>query len=133
MKKSTVLIVAITFVLSVVIVGVFGMKMMSYNTRIYVESIAPTSAHTNTPQRNFNIREDEKKKGEYTLILLYRKDMIVQLVEIEGLNVHIIKELEAGDSLAVRLNYRSTDGNGASFTIYLYVLTDELYYGMGER
>lgn len=42
MKKSTILILLIVFVLSVVIVGIFGMKIMSYNVKVYIDEITPT-------------------------------------------------------------------------------------------
>ncbi|MCM1289744.1 MAG: hypothetical protein NC132_04460 [Corallococcus sp.] len=47
MKKSTVLILLIVFVLSVVIVGIFGMKIMSYNVKVYIDRIVPTQVVLN--------------------------------------------------------------------------------------
>ena len=66
MKKSTVLIVLITFVISVIIVGIFGMQMMSYNTRIYVEHITPTEVITSSNVSDVEIVESKENAGDTT-------------------------------------------------------------------
>ncbi len=150
MKKSTVLIVVITFVISVVIVGVFGMQMMSYNTRIYVEEIVPTEVITSSNVSNVKIQKSAEREGEYSVILPYSEGLAVridfeidpadatdgnvelkatnsdaaELARIDGLTVHVLK---VG---TLRLNYRATDGSGAEITVYLFVLTPDLYYSM---
>ena len=47
MKKSTFLIILIVFVLSVVIVGLFGMKIRSYDVKVYITNIVPTEITLN--------------------------------------------------------------------------------------
>ncbi len=149
MKKSSVIIVLITFVLSVVLVGIFGMKMISYNTRIYVKSITPTEVTTsaNIPGVELGAGQEE---GAYILVLPYFDDLIVRIdyeidpadategaveltvpdpadqevVRLEGLNIHAQK---AGSA---RLHYRAKDGGGAEIDITLYLLDPQEYYAL---
>ncbi len=148
MRKSTALIVVITFVLSVVIVGVFGMRMMSYNTRIYVKEITPTEVVTSSEAGGV-LKKGEAER-EWNVFVPYSSDLTVRIdyaispadatnpkvelritssgtanyAELDGLNIHVNKEC------TVRLNYRATDGSGAEMTIYLYVLSPELFAQM---
>lgn len=46
MKKSTILILVIVFLGSVLVVGLFGMKSVPFEERIYIEQIIPTSIIT---------------------------------------------------------------------------------------
>lgn len=149
MKKSSVIIVIITFVLSVVLVGVFGMKMISYNTRIYVDAITPTEVTTsaNIPGVKLGSGQEE---GSYILVLPYFEDLVVRIdyelnpadatertveltvpdpadrevVEAEGLNLHAKKQGSA------RLHYRAKDGGGAEIDVTLYFLDPMEYYAL---
>ena len=47
-----------------------------------------------------------------------------ELVRIEGLTVYVLK---IG---TLRLNYRATDGSGTEITVYVHVLSPDLYYSM---
>lgn len=141
MKKSTVIIVAITFILSVVIVGVFGMQMMSFNTHIYVEKIIPTAIITSTGEAA-EINYDPET-NEYYTTLHYSEGLTVRIdyeinpadatnntvaltitnlneanpqAKLDGLTISILRKG------SVRLNYRATDGNGTEITFWLYVL-----------
>lgn len=142
MRKSTVIIVLLTFALSVVIVGVFGMQMMAYNTRIYVKKITPTHVTTNTGA-TADIEQDEKDENLYQVILHYTEGLIVRIDyeidpvdatdntvkasitnndeanpvgRLEGLTLHVLRVGR------VRLNYRATDGNGTEITINVFIL-----------
>ena len=84
MKKGTVLIVAFTFVLSVVLVGIFGMKIMSYDTRTYVEKITPTNVTASVNISGLKIRaaKDEQGNelaGKYNVIVPYSEGLIVYI------------------------------------------------------
>lgn len=144
MKKSTVLIVLITFVVSVVIVGVFGMKMMSYDTKIYVEEIRPTKVILSTEEEIgfFNVEEDGKEIANdyYTPRITFVKDMVIHVdyelkpadatnknvsitvldevgedvIEFDGMNIVVHQYIRS-----VRLVFRCTDGNGKQFLFRL--------------
>lgn len=146
MKKSTVLIVLVTFALSVVIVGIFGMRMMSYNTRIYVETIVPTRVYLNTGETvevlpvgdsgtEYEVWIDDYTEGltlrmDYSLDpadatdnsvlakITSRVDEADPAATLDGLTLHILKVKTV---LTVRVNYRATDGGGANITVYFYI------------
>lgn len=144
MKKSTVLIVLVTFALSVVIVGIFGMRMMSYNTRIYVETIVPTRVYLNTGETAeikpgkfdseyevwINYTEGLTLRMDYSLepADATENDILAQITSdvgkdpvarLDGLTLHILRV--NGKGVAVRVNYRATDGGGANITVYFYI------------
>lgn len=50
MKKSTILILCIVYLASILVVGIFGMKVKSYNTSIYIEEIKPTEIAVSTDE-----------------------------------------------------------------------------------
>ena len=88
MKKSTFLILLIVFVLSVVVVGIFGMKIMSYNVKVYIEEITPTDVvlnddnnttyryypNGNTTDKN-QIRKHPTQANTYYVVVAYRQDL----------------------------------------------------------
>lgn len=43
MKKSTILIIVAVFLISVFVVGIFGLQNIPYDERVYVEEIIPTT------------------------------------------------------------------------------------------
>lgn len=149
MKKSSVIIVIITFVLSVVLVGIFGMKMISYNTRIYIETITPTEVTTSANIQGVKLGSG-REENSYILVLPYFSDLIVRIdyeidpadatdgiveltvpdpadrevVETDGLTLRAKKQGSA------RLHYRAKDGGGAEIDITLYLLDPEEYYAL---
>lgn len=148
MKKSSAIIVLITFVLSVVLVGVFGMKMMSYNTRNYIRSITPTGVTTSANISGVEVGKSELEENTYILAVPYSEGLMVRVdyeiepadatertieltlpdpadsavVQIDGLTLRALKEGSA------RLRYRAKDGGGAEIFLYLYILDPEYYY-----
>lgn len=150
MKKSSVIIVLITFVLSVVLVGVFGMKMISYNTRLYISTITPTEVTTSTNISGVKIGKSDEEENTYILSVPYSEGLIVRIdyeidpsdasdgtveltipdpadrevVEADGLNLKAKKEGSA------RLRYRAKDGGGAEIFFYLYILDPDYYYSL---
>lgn len=147
MKKSSAIIVLITFVMSVVLVGIFGMKMISYNTRLYVEKISPTTVTTSRNISGIQLAQGAQEDS-YILVLPYFEGLVVRIdyeidpadatngiveltipnpddrdvVTIDGLNLHAMKEGSA------RLQYRAKDGGGAEIEVMLYLLDPEYYY-----
>ena len=69
MKKSTVLILLIIFLGSVLIVGIFGMQSVPYESIVYVESIVPTSVITSDGQQ---VAIQKNTRGEYYAIIDYK-------------------------------------------------------------
>lgn len=144
MKKSTVLIVIITFVLSVVIVGIFGMQMMSYDTKIYVQRLTPTQLITSTGEtaeiRKTKNASGEEIEGDYYARITFKEDIVVNIdyeltpadatdknvtvtiidnvsedvVTLNGMNIIVHEYISS-----IRLVYRSTDGNGKEFLFRL--------------
>ena len=149
MKKSSVIIVMITFVLSVVIVGIFGMKMISYNTRIYVNAITPTAVTTSANISGVKLASGREEKS-YILVLPYFEGLIVhidyelnpadateatveitvpdpadrEVVETQGLNLYAKREGSA------RIKYRAKVGGGAGVDVTLYFLAPDEYYSL---
>ncbi len=148
MKKSSVIIVLITFVLSVVLVGVFGMKMISYNTRVYIQKITPTGVTLSRTVSGAKIGSGERE-NEYVLVLPYFEELKIRIdyeidpadatdgvveltvpdpadretVETDGLNILAKKKGSA------RLRYRAKDGGGAEIVVVLYLRDPDVYYG----
>ena len=69
MKKSTVLIMLIIFLGSVLIVGIFGMQSVPYESIVYVKSIVPTSVITSDGQQ---VEIQRNARGEYYAIIDYK-------------------------------------------------------------
>lgn len=146
MKKSTVLIVLITFVLSVVIVGIFGMRMMSYNTRIYVKELTPTRVFTSTGQ-NAELKKRENAENTYYFVVDYAEGLDIRIdysinpadVTDKTVSAEITSAQTEGNPVAefeestlhvyrtgsVRLLYRAMDGSGQEFTVICYVVDRE--------
>ena len=67
MKKSTILVLLIVFLGSVLVVGIFGLRAVSYEKIVYVQEIRPTSVVT----KSANAQELEIKidpNGYYVLV-----------------------------------------------------------------
>lgn len=150
MKKSTVLIVLITFLVSVVIVGIFGMRFRSYNTTIYIESIEPTRVITSTNTDGIIIKRTGGE-NEYNVIVLYEEGMTIQ-IEFEytptdatngNVGITVLKNKDAVEvnNLTVKLlsnkgtqlDYRPLDGGTAKFTVYLFAVDAERYEQISKQ
>ncbi len=147
MKKSSVIIVIITFVLSVVLVGIFGMKMISYNTRVYIHTITPTAVTTSANISGVKLTAGSEKDS-YILVLPYFEDLVVRIdYEIDPADatdgaVELTvpdpadREVVGTDGLnllakrqgSARLRYRAKDGGGAEITVTLYLIDPDDYY-----
>lgn len=68
MKKSTIILLILIYVASIVFVGFFGMKMMTYNETIYVDKVEC-------------INEDMKDSSDYKYVVLnYVDGLVYQLL-----------------------------------------------------
>lgn len=76
MKKSTVLLLSVVFLASILIVGFFGMKSLSYREVIYIDKIVPTSVQLSTDEK-CSIKQDEN--GKYYIRVNYVEDMVITL------------------------------------------------------
>ena len=116
MKKSTVLILLIVFVLSVVIVGIFGMKIMSYNVKVYIKEIVPTQVVLNDNNNTIytyypngsdspnQIREDEKQENTYYIRVSYYEGLTL-IVDYE-----VIPNDASNRDLKITITYDSKVG-----------------------
>lgn len=141
MKKSTVLIIVVAFAVSVFVVGVFGMKNVPYNERIYIEQIVPVSVTLSTGD-TAEIKIDDKQ--QYYVYIPYEQDMVVLIdyeitpndatnrelrVTIDNINDNSNAELTdhggilLKDAGLVKVTYAATDSPSAPkmvFLIYTY-------------
>ena len=74
MKKSTVLLLALIFVASILVVGFFGMKSLSYRETIYIKSITPTRITLSTDEQKDIVADGDDK---YYVRVTYEQGMIV--------------------------------------------------------
>lgn len=76
MKKSTFLIVALVYIVSFIIVGLFGASIKGYDPIIYVESISLT-----VPQQATAITDKTSSQDEYDYYYAakYKEGMIITL------------------------------------------------------
>ncbi len=87
MKKSTVLILLVIYIGSVLIVGIFGMKSVAFEEKIYIEKITPTSVMSSTGE-TFKIQERQDLPDTY---------YVVVTKYTEGLTIMINYELTPAD------------------------------------
>jgi len=71
MKKSTILIILVVFLGSVLIVGIFGMKAVPFESIVYCKSIVPTSVVTTTGK----VLEIGKNDNGYFLVVHYEENL----------------------------------------------------------
>lgn len=113
MKKSVILIIAAVYILSVCIVGFFGIKMRMYNETINVESITITSVTLNDSDIEWKIASDGTKaiareltepnavltfKVYYEVLPLDATDKTVDLVYQENDNGFITVSRSPGEN-----------------------------------
>ncbi len=78
MKKSTILLVVLVYIVSFLVVGLFGISIKGYNKDIYVDEIkivVPTQEGIDIQ----DVTDYTKTKKDYKFIVTYKEDMIVQL------------------------------------------------------
>lgn len=138
MKKSTVILVAAVFAVSVFVVGIFGLRSVPYNEIVYVESITPTAVTLS----NGKSAEIRRTGDEYYVRIDYEKDLVVIVdyvitpndattrkidVTMECFNKDPsatmtdlgVKLREKGN---IKLTYRATDSASAP-TMVMYIYT----------
>lgn len=134
MKKSTVLILAVVFIVSVFVVGIFGMKNVPYNQIIYVEEIVLDSV-TLSNGKSVELKKDD---SGYYIRIEYEENLSVIVsynvspsnatdrnlnVTVENINKNSDGELQLNGSIllknkgAVRITYRADDQAGASYVV----------------
>lgn len=77
MKKSTILLIAVVFAVSVFVVGIFGIKNVPYNQRIYVEEITLRSL-TLSNGKTVDIKQNDND-GSYYVRIEYEEDLSVMV------------------------------------------------------
>lgn len=68
MKKSTILILLVIYLGSVLIVGIFGMKSIPFEERVYVDKITPTSVTSSTGE-TFKIETRTDLQDTYYVVV----------------------------------------------------------------
>ena len=85
MTKPTIVIIIIVYLASVLIVGIFGMQIMSFNNVNYIESITLTkdslefSINKETVGFEETLKENAQPYWEYRATFKYSKDMTVRV------------------------------------------------------
>lgn len=142
MKKSVFLIVLITFVVSVLYVGIFGMQIISWDTRVYVEALSPVSITASTGEE-VTLYPTKGEENSYSFRLTYVEGLEVLInyelnpanatdkkVEITVLNQNEerpIVEIGSMNTIkflrkaAARLQFRCLDGSDVKMTIAIYL------------
>lgn len=73
MKKSTILIIVAVFLISVFVVGIFGLQSIPYEQRVYIEQIIPTTitfdSNEGTIEKKIYYSEDDG--GYYYVTIPY--------------------------------------------------------------
>ncbi len=140
MKKSTILIIVAIFLISVFVVGVFGLKDVPYNEIVYIEKIVPTSVILSTGAESPQIKTSQK--GYYYIVVPYEQNIKVMInydivpndatnrkLDIEVTNINANSKgsiLESGailleDKGVVKVTYRALDSaSGAKMEFYIY-------------
>ena len=143
MKKSTILIIMVVFLMSIFVVGVFGMKSVPYNEITYVEMIVPTQV---TLSNGTVVEIQVNADGDYYVYVPYEEKLVV-IIDYEiipndattrTLDVQIEKpnknsDAEILDNGGILLNdkgiiivrYSTTDSvKPKSMVFYIYPITD---------
>ena len=142
MKKSTILIIMVVFLMSIFVVGVFGMKSVPYNEITYVEKIVPTQV---TLDNGTVVEIQQNEKGYYVYVPYKEKRVVMIDYEIvpndatnRKLEVTIEKanknsDAEILDNGGIQLNdkgiiivrYFTTDSvSPKTMVFYIYPTTD---------
>lgn len=79
MKKSTILILIVVYLGSILIVGIFGMKSIPFEERVYCNSITPSAAMTSSGNE-LTIKKGEIEGKEYYYVTVsYEEGLIVMV------------------------------------------------------
>lgn len=137
MKKSTIILIVIVFAVSVFVVGIFGVRSVPYNERIYVTSITPTAI---TLSNDAVTKFEYNEKGYYEVDVPYEDGVVVVIdyeinpinatnktldISIDNLNKNSDAVIENGgikfnNSGVVKVTYRVTDSpDGPSMVFYI--------------
>ena len=141
MKKSTILIIVAVFLISVFVVGIFGMQNVPYNEIIYVEKIVPTSVTLSNGAESPQIKTS-KDNSYYYIVVPYVQNIVVIInydvlpndatnrkLDVEVTNINANSKgsvLENGailleDKGVVKVTYRAQDSaSGAYMVFYIY-------------
>lgn len=118
MKKSVVLLISLVYIISVVIVGVLGLKMRVYDEVVYVTDIVLSIKGYEPLQKDF---EHEGRLINYYYFIEYTQDMKLEIqgnVEpVEATYSHVTYYIEKGLEDVVALE-TSTDNNIAVVTFH---------------
>lgn len=94
MKKSVALIIAAVFLASIAVVGFFGMKIVSYNSKVYITEIRLTNPELQT-----------RADGSHYMTFEYRDDLAIPFTfEVSPDNA------TDRNAVAVRITYQSDEG-----------------------
>lgn len=77
MKKSTVLLVALIYVISFLIVGIFGISVRGYHNNVYVESIKITDPDNGAA--GLVVKEPDLETEDYYFFVRYKTDLTVRV------------------------------------------------------
>lgn len=140
MKKSTILIVVAVFLISVFVVGIFGLQNVPYNEIVYVEQIVPTSVTLSNGAASPLIRQNDS--GHYYVTITYEQNLMVMInyevvpndatnrnveIAITNINPNSNGQLQQNgailmkDSGVLRVTFRATDSaSGPTMVFYIY-------------
>ena len=142
MKKSTILIILVVFVVSVFVVGFLGIENVPYKEIIYVNKITPTHVYFG---RSAEEAEIKTNSYGYYVNFPYEEEMTVVIdyevtpndatnrkvnIEIQNLNTDSDATIDGGkitlhNSGPVCITYRATDSaSGPTMTFYLFPIVD---------
>jgi hypothetical protein len=81
MSKPTILILSIVYLISILIVGIFGMQIMSFNNVNYIESISLSEKDVSFSDINCSLdfMVDDNETNAYTIVYLYKKGLTIQI------------------------------------------------------
>lgn len=108
MKKSTILIITAVFLISVFVVGIFGLQNVPYDRLVYVNKIVPTSVTLSNGEESLEIKYSEPN-GYYYVTIPYESYQQGMLVMI---NYDINPTDATNKKLDVTINNVNTNSKG---------------------
>ena len=87
MKKSVIILILIIYIGSIVFVGFFGMKMVSYNPTILPEKIECINSHCSIDKIYggiYEIRYTSNGYEYYGLVNIYKDKQVIDITNIES-------------------------------------------------
>jgi len=127
MKKSTIFVVILIYIVSVVVVGLFGISIKSYDPKVYVDDIKISVV----ADQGFNIVDNTDynvKPISYDFATIYQKEMTVKLkASVEPANTsfpNVAVEYDTKQEVftvevvdKVYINVHFAEGGSAKFTV----------------